>query len=135
MFFPLCKLLFRWAIEKGKQGYTLYALGDTPKHTPPPLPSSVPLPYSLFCFFTARQQRLEICSLYTECLFVFFITLVYNFLFVQNTLFWFQHFSAIVAIVTLCRSVFLHTGHDKPVSRLATPGSFYFLRYHLTGVF
>ena len=74
--------------------------------------------------------------LYTLNVCLFFITLLHNFLFVQNTLFWFQHFSAIVAIVTLCRSAFLHTGHDKPVSSLATPGSFfYFLRYHLTGVF
>ena len=66
------------------------------------------------CFFHHTFTQFFVCSKYT---------------------FWFQHFSAIVAIVTLCRSVFLHTGHDKPVSRLATPGSFYFLRYHLTGVF
>lgn len=73
--------------------------------------------------------------LYTLNVCLFFITLLHIFFVCSKYTFWFQHFSAIVAIVTLFRSVFLHTGHDKPVSSLATPGSFYFLRYHLTGVF
>ena len=73
--------------------------------------------------------------LYTLNVCLFFHHTFTQFFVCSKYTFWFQHFSAIVAIVTLCRSAFLHTGHDKPVSSLATPGSFYFLRYHLTGVF
>lgn len=64
--------------------------------------------------------------LYTLNVCLFFHHTFTQFFVCSKYTFWFQHSAAIVAIVTLCRSAFLHTGHDKPVSSLATPGSFLF---------